>query len=215
MMANKNSIIKNNIILCEGADALYFFIWLLGDAAKENNLFEEFQVFDFGGIAQLRNFISMLKNMDGYENVSSISIVRDAEKNYSAAISSVKSSLLACELPCPQGPIDIAVGENIKIGFALFPSCTRNNQNGTLEDLCLNILDGSRSFIIMRDVKKILRKKRYRLLTRSHKNKMHTYFSLTNKFVAMKIGEAAQANAFKRNAAEIKSLKEFLLSLLP
>jgi len=51
-------------------------------------------------------------------------------------------------------------------------------------------------------------------LRRPHKNKLHTYFSLTDDFVGLKIGESAKANAFDFSAKEFESLKTLLEEML-
>ena len=46
------------------------------------------------------------------------------------------------------------------------------------------------------------------------KTKLHTYFSVTDKYVSLKIGEAAKAGAFNWNSPKLLPLKNFLLEII-
>ena len=50
-------------------------------------------------------------------------------------------------------------------------------------------------------------------LPRLHKNLLHMVFSGTDKFVDLKIGEAATAGAFNWESSELRELKNFLSNL--
>lgn len=50
-------------------------------------------------------------------------------------------------------------------------------------------------------------------LSRCHKNLMHAYFAGTDKFVGMKIGEAAKAACFDFDSPKLDFLRQAILGL--
>ncbi len=209
-------IIKKHLILCEGIDAKLFLIHFLNSAdLKENASFsEDIQVEDFGGNEDLSNFLGALKNMSGFDEVESIMIVRDAEKDADLAVQQIRSALTRSGLASPEHA-GIWVGSEPRIGFLLFPACEKESEAGTLEDLCLRILKEPASSVLLQDVDQFLDdlSQNYdRQFPHRFKTKLHTYFSVTDKFVSLKIGEAAKAGAFDWSNCKLNYLKGFILA---
>lgn len=103
-----------------------------------------------------------------------------------------------------------------KIGFLLFPSCSNELCNGTLEDLCIEILKESEADGITTMVDEFLdtiENKRQAALRHRHKSKLHTYFSVTDKYVGQKIGEAARSGAFDWDNERLKPMIAFIREL--
>jgi hypothetical protein len=206
-----------HLILCEGVDAYYFLMWLLDDVKQQQPKFAEFWLYNFKGITQLTEYLSNLSKMDGFsENVKSICVIRDAETAASGACQSIKTSLQACGFAVPDKPCIKADGSGdypqIATGFALFPTISESPENGTLEDLCLRILAKADAEELLGQADKVLEPHKEQL-ARLHKNRLHTYFSLTDDFVSLKIGEASKCKAFDYGAPDILSLKSFLLQM--
>ena len=207
-----------HLVLCEGADAYYFLIWFLDDIKNKEPQFSFFKVYDFGGIDELKNYISALSKEDNFDIVKSITIIRDAETNALAACSSIKNSLQKVGLSVPETPCTPCNDTNsqypdIVTGFLLFPTCSTSLEDGTLEDLCLKILSKKDAPLILDDVDKSLELYRNRL-PRFHKNRLHVFFSFTDEYVSLKIGEAAQHKAFSYTSPEMTNLKYFLEEIL-
>ena len=78
----------------------------------------------------------------------------------------------------------------------LFPTCDPAPGNGTLEDLCHSFLT--------------LLEKKGREFPRIFKNRLHTYLSTNDRYVSLKIGEAAPAGAFDWNNTSLNALRDFL-----
>lgn len=213
-----DKIRKEHLILCEGRDAEEFLIAFLNSKAlAETPAFSnDIQVMDFGGNEQLEDRISILKNMEGFELVKSIVIIRDAERNPEGAIDTLRATLKKCGLPVPEASYQIAEGQ-IKTGYVLFPTCTAEVRQGTLEDLCLSILAESNNEVILAEIDTLIQNlsdKYGRKFPHEFKTKLHSYFSVTDDFVALKIGEAARANAFNWYSEKLIPLKEFILSVI-
>ena len=214
MPIERKQIVKNHLILCEGRDAELFLINYLEskELAHDQRFPNEIQVLDFGGNENLSNFLLNLKNMDGYERVTSIAIIRDAEKDYDKACREVQTSLQKCGFVSPEVSGSWACDDTgLRVGFMLFPL---NEEAGTLEDLCIMILSEKNNKPILSSVDSFLSEmesvyeRNYR---RKHKNILHTYLSSTDRYVTMQIGLAASAGAFDWGSAELVPLERFLL----
>ncbi len=74
--------------------------------------------------------------MEGFDKVTSLLVIRDAETDAAAACLEIQHALGKNHLPVPQKP-HCWEGEILKVGFVLFPVFHDPIQEGTLEDLCL------------------------------------------------------------------------------
>ena len=171
---------------------------------------------DFGGNEELHNQLSVLKLTPGFANVESLLIMRDAERNAEGAIKQISASLGKVNLPVPEGPgVWVSQGGKLKVGYLLFPDCNNIAKEGTLEDLCLSILKQSDYIKVLEEIRRflvLLKQNCQREFSHEFKTRLHTYFSVTDKFVGMKIGEAAEAQAFDWNHDKVSFFKSFLLA---
>lgn len=202
--------LKTNMaqLLVEGTDAKYFFIW-----ACEAYGFENIQVQDFGGINDLDDFLDMIKVLPNYEKVPAILIVRDAETNPEGAIQSIQKSLKKNNFVVPAEPYSYLSGKP-SVEFALLPGNTNSDGKycpGALEDLCMLTV---KTETILRYVDKFLENiQREVILTHFHKSRLHSYLAVQDKFVGMKIGEAAKAGAWDWKHPELSKLKKAMLDV--
>jgi hypothetical protein len=207
-----------HLLLCEGIDAQYFLIWLLQyliDNSGENSRYNDFQVDDYGGIAELRSYLKLLPARSGFADsantVKSITIIRDAETDVIATSQSVGDALRSCNFEVPAAPCTIAIPSdahhNVSVAYALFPAFD-SRANGTLEDLCLDTLSSTNKDTILNITVTAVSSASAQVsaFSREHKNKLHTYLSLTNEYVGLKIGESAKAKAFDFSASSLKPL---------
>lgn len=213
MPIERKKIVKPYLLLCEGRDAEGFLINYLGSKAVARNqrFSNEIQVLDFGGNENLSNFLMSLKNMDKFDKVTSLAIIRDAEKDYTKACQEVSSSLKRCGFVFSETCGSWAHDDTgLSVGFMLFPL---NNSEGTLEDLCLRILAEKDNKEILSSIDTFLEtmelsfERRYH---RIHKNKLHMYLSSSDEYVTMPLGLASSAGAFDWNSSELEPLKRFL-----
>jgi len=220
-MPSKNKqIMKPHLILCEGIDAVHFMIAMLGEL-EQKTITNSFQALDFGGNENLPAFLKGLPVLPGYNNVKSIVIVRDAETNHASAIQSVKSALKNNGFSVPVSVNCVSQGDGVEhIGkhtvltaFSLFPTLSHETDDGTLEHLILNNLREPSAYEALNDIDEFLKilVNKEGSFTWPHKTRLHTYFSITNKFVAMKVGEAVKAGVFNFRCEEIKNFT-FLLT---
>ncbi len=213
MAIELKQIRKQYLLLCEGKDAELFLInYLNSDAlALDQRFSNEIQVLNFGGNDDLSNFLMNLKNMDGFDQTTSLAIVRDAEKDYTKSCNEVSKSLRGCGFISPEHCGTWACDDTgLKIGFILFPL---NNKAGTLEDLCLRILSEKNYNDVLSTIDTFLTTMESsfkRDFHRKHKNRLYTYLSSSDKYVTMPLGLASKAGAFDWDSIELNSLKFFL-----
>ena len=205
--------------MCEGKDDLGFLCyWLNSPALADNKAFStDFQILPFDGTGNLPTFLEALKVRSGFGIVESILVVRDADENADSAKESVISAFKQAKLPTPKKPHEWQTDGQIKTGFLLFPTCTQDAENGTLEDLCLQILKDEKSNEVITRADHLidsLKKDDLRTFPHEHKAKLHTYFSVTDEYISLKVGEAAKAGAFDWNSSKLSPLRAFLEELL-
>ncbi len=218
-MAGKLSIKQPNIILCEGADEYYFFLALLAAWIEEDERFDTIQVINFGGNEDLSNFLDVFPSLPKYDDIQSILIIRDAEGDCDAAVQSIQGTL-SRNAAYGISPALHKVAYDTRgkrIAFSLFPSCSETPQKGTLEDLALALLTGDeveKTLLQVEDFLSFLERSRNKKFVRIHKNKLHTYLSVNDKFVSFKIGEAANAGAFDFSNPKLQPLKTLILEMI-
>lgn len=208
---SKIEITHPHLIICEGADAKYFMIWFINsnELRYEPRFSQDIQVEDFGGIDDLGDYLSMLKEIKGFSKVRSLLIVRDAERDAPTAVSNVRSALSANSLAVPNIPCEWVKGHP-SVGFILFPSCSATPINGTLEDLCLEIMKTDEVIQNVDRFIKELQSAGKRTFPRVHKSKIHSYFSVTEPYVSLKIGEAGKAGAYDWSHEKMQRVAGFI-----
>ena len=213
MPIERKKIVKPYLLLCEGRDAENFLInYLESEALTQDQRFSnEIQVLDFGGNDDLDRFLMNLKNMERFDQVTSIAIIRDAEKDFAKACSDVTRSLRKSGIISPDSyGTWVNDDTGVNVGYLLFPL---NNEAGTLEDLCLNILSESNIESILSSIDTFLTtmESSYgRSYHRKHKNRLHTYLSSSDEYVSMQLGLASKAGAFNWDSVYLEPLKRFL-----
>ena len=136
-------------------------------------------------------------------------MLRDAERDVQKAINMVKKAFRINDLPIPDGvhtrkkASDFSE-QKISTAFTLLPTCDINPTEGTLEDLCWNILKAEYADDMQKDIHGFINdiKNKYGSVSvHEHKSRLHTYFSVNEDFSSLKIGEAALAGAFDWDSA--------------
>lgn len=217
MSVSPIEIKKECLILCEGRDEENFLNNFLTNRSQTEcqDYVSKIQVLNFGGNEELPSYIQALKVSPNFSKVRSMLIIRDAEKDADKASSQIQSALRKANLPVPNSVCQWENG-TLRVGFLLFPSCSNELCNGTLEDLCIDILKESEDDGITTMVDEFLdtiESKRQAALRHRHKSKLHTYFSVNDKYVGQKIGEAARSGALDWGSDKLKPMTSFIREL--
>lgn len=207
-----------HLILCEGRDEWNFLVSYLNSKALEerSEYSGTIQVEDFGGNEELPTKLMLWVRAPGFENLKSLIVIRDAESSAETASNCVIRAFEKAGLPVPTSPHHFVSDEKIKTGFLLFPECSSELRDGTLEDLCLSILEENDD-AVLNEVETFLSDLESRCVLsfpRRFKAKLHTYFSIEDKYVSLKIGEAAKAGAFNWYSSNLNQIKSFLSEMI-
>jgi hypothetical protein len=199
---------KEKVILVEGADAYFFFIW-----ACQAFEVQDIQVLDFGGINDLGGYLKIFKELPGYEKASTILIGRDAENNPDGAVVSIKSALKKNGFAVPESPFTFAEGKP-RVAYMLFPGFESGSEGGsllpgTLEDLCLSTTEVD---LVHECVDLYVNCLKTKDITFKdlHKTRLHAYLSGKQDFAGLKVGEAAKAGAWNWNHTNLNPFKAII-----
>ena len=179
---------KKKVILVEGKDDELFVKHLLNFIGI-NDIFIE----SINGKDKLTAHIKSLIKRDGFDDVTSIIILRDSDESYKSSSDSVNYSLRINGLITTDiKPFTINDQNNRKIGFGLFPG---TDENGTLEDLCLKIFKTNSNNVMVKKYIEDFQAANGKF-KKPHKNELHALFSFTDKYVSLLIGQVAKSGGF-------------------
>jgi len=202
---------KDKIILVEGADAYFFFMW-----AYQAFGVPGIQVIDFGGINDLGQYLKTFKELPGYEKASTILIGRDAEKTADGAVKSIKTALKKNGFAVPERPFTFAEGKP-RVAYMLFPGFDLSSEGssllpGTLEDLCLSTTEGDLIHACV-DLYVDCLKSKGITLADIQKTRLHAYLSGKKNFAGLKLGEAAKAGAWNWNHNNLNPFRAIIKAM--
>lgn len=202
----KIEIKKEKLLLVEGNDDHNFFQKLMQEIKIEN-----IQTISLGGKNNFRtpNFKSVI-NTPGFREVKSLGIVQDADEDAERVFKSICAILKECELPEPQKPMEITMG-NLKVGVLIIPP---SSKNGKIEDLCFSSLNGYTEMICIDNYFKCLEEKlsSEKFPKDLSKAKIQAFLASREESVPH-LGIAAQRGYFPLDHSNFEEIKEFLRSL--
>ena len=212
----RNHIEKQYVILCEGIDTVNFLIQYLNSKtlSYDQRFSTEIQVFNFGRIDDLETFLRTLKAMENFDSITRLLIIRDAETTVGRANSMIHNALAKSDLPVPtRSHLWTTEDTDIQTAYTLMPACCPEPTTGALEDLCWDILKDEHACQMKKDIQEFVSQmttKYNSIQAHEHKSRLHSYFSVNEKLISLKIGEAAKAGAFDWSSPKLQSLKELL-----
>ncbi len=209
----KETIDKKKLLLAEGEDDYYFFIWVL-----EALGLSDIQVMNFRGIDKLRFFLKDITLLFGFDNVETIVIARDAEQDAAAAKKSVESAISDAVLAVPSNPFEFSSGKP-RVAFMLLPGYAvsaatgkKDLRDGALEDLCIEIVKDKSIFHCV-DQYIQCPQSTGQGVKYLHKTKLHAYLSGIDDFAGLKIGEATRVGAWDLLHASFEPFRQIITSM--
>ena len=157
---------------------------------------------DFGGNSDLLEQLKVLKVTPGFDEVKTLLIVRDAEKDANAAIQQIRTALENNGFSAPDGPhwwVKDEENNGIHIGFLLFPGCDEAPMAGTLEDLCAFILkepDPPKLLEVVDRFLDQLKTERGRDFVHRFKTRLHTCLAVSDKLCRNENWRGGQGGGF-------------------
>ena len=191
---------------------------LIGEGIDEENFFKCFikhadlhgiEVRGIGGKAQLKDSLGALKITTGYNKVRTLGITRDADVDYADAFRKVQLALENVGLAVPREPLTL-VGNNPQIVVLILP---RPNQNGMLEDLCLEAGQGDPAMACVDTFFRCIEENVPIQPRNKSKAKVHAFLS-TREEEHSRLGLAAQKKCWSFDNGAFDIIREFLKILL-
>ncbi len=202
-MSKPEPITAQKLLLTEGKDDYHFFC----HACNFYREAQDVQVMNFEGNDNLPNFLSSLTIMDGFDEVNTIVIARDAETDAKAAINSIQRSMTQAEMPVPQKPFEYTQNSSVKTAFMIFPG--PQQKNGTLEDLCLLTVENDPLLECVDDYLECVKGKGGKL-PRIHKNRLHCFMAGKDDSVGLPIGLAFKAKVWPPEHPALEPFKRII-----
>ena len=135
MTVRLNEITSACQLLVEGNDARNF----MEAFAEHLGISAGLQIQNFGGVDELRGFLSAFAKMPRFSDVGAIGVVRDAEMNAEGAFGSVQSSLQNANLPVPNA-VGMHSGGSPDVTVLILPG---GGRPGMLETLLCETFKGT------------------------------------------------------------------------
>lgn len=211
------------VILCEGRDEELFLRCYVSHLVEGKVVPDTFNIINLGGNEELQKKLRVLHSVEHYDRMQGFLIIRDAESDAGGAAQSLQHHMNeAFDMDIPLDGRFTQNADGVRFGFVLLPGKKTEGDfcDGTLEDLCCQILkedsdecSGQKLLNLSDSYLDAVLQNRETPLRTAHKNKLHAYFSGTDRFVGMKIGEAARAKCFDFSSPALDFLKEALIAL--
>ena len=203
---------RPSVVLAEGADAFWFFVW----ACKAWQL-SEIQVVDFGGVKELRPFLRNLRGgVPGSAEIASLVVVRDAEVDACGALQSVRDALEHAGFAVPARAFELT-GDKPRTAVIILPGFGDSMDSsdlwgGTLEDLCLATVPKDP---VLKCVNGFLdcAKDAGELLTHPKKAALHAYLAAKDDYAGLKLGEATRKGAWKLDHSALDRVRTTLQNM--
>lgn len=193
-------ITYKKILLVEGHDAFQFFKALL----RHLNLLSDIEIRNFGGVGDL-DYLGTLKITDGFDDVISLAIIRDAESNAVSAFDSVSSKLKQTGFDVPLKPMTSTVGSP-KISVFILPDCIGN---GSLETICLQTVKNDPAMPCVDQFFTCIQNNGLSVPKNIQKANLHAFLSSRPR-PHLLLGQAAHKGYWPWNHAALDLLKKFL-----
>lgn len=194
------------VLLVERLDEIGFF-----EALCKHIVIDDIQIIQTGGKDKFKLEFPVILNAPGFEKVTSIGIVRDADDCVDAAVNSVKYQLNKYSLSVPNGHAEFATDSDVNIGIFVMPG---NADNGMLENL---VLDTVNDHPVKVSADSYIDELKDRLIDNTDVNfprneskaRLHAYLSGMEKFVPS-LGMAAKKGYFNLASDQLDDIKCFL-----
>ena len=194
---------KKKLLLVEGKDEVAFFNIFL----KENSL-EDIQVIDTGGKEQFKKLFPIIKKTPGFDNLETLAIIQDADRNAKATFQGVCSVLKNNNIPAPK-KMSLFVSESIRVGVFVI---THKKNTGNLEALCLSSIESDSLIECIDSFMDCIQKKnnsRYKNPLNSHKARCRAFLSAMEKDTPS-LGVATEKGYWDLSSDKLKPLFVFL-----
>ena len=195
---------KEKILLVEGQDEVNFFKVLFRKKDIQN-----IQVIESGGNKQFNiENLSALTNISGFEKVTSLAIIQDADQDPQSRFNSICDTLRKCDLNSPSQVGSFNIASTLKVGIFIIPD---GKSKGMLESLCLSTVESRETMKCVDEFMDCVEK-----LDKKPKNKdksRHRAFLAAMEEDTSSLGIAAQKGYWDFDSDKLKLLLEFVKNI--
>jgi len=195
-------IIEEKILIVEGKDEQGFFEQII----DFQNLVG-IQVLPVGGKEKIQKEIKAIRKTPGFEKVTDIGIIRDADDNWENAFKSVCGALKAAGLPVPTKPME----KTTKAPFVQLMILPNNHDPGELEDVCLEAID-ERSLNCVNEFLNCMKNIHEYESKKSSISKIYAYLACKRN-PRLRLGESAKKKYWDMNNQAFTEITKFLKSI--
>jgi hypothetical protein len=195
------TIDKSKLLLVEGSHEEKFFSRL----TRNMGLLDTIQVRQVGGKNLFKPNVKNIRSYDGFHQVESIGIIRDADDSFTDTFNSVQEALRGATLPTPLRSMEF-VGNAPRVGVFIAPD---NQKNGALENLCLATVEGDPVLDCVEDYFECL--KRIQKIDHPHPSKARVQVYLAKEPDGdIHMGIAAERDVWKWDSPALELIREFI-----
>jgi len=200
---SRSPVTYAKLLVVEGRDSFEFFKALL----RHLNLLGEMEIRNCGGREELPAYLAALVATSGFDKVTALGLVQDAERDADAAFRSVCHALSGVGLCAPETPRDVAVGVP-RVSVFILPDCCRP---GMLETLCLEVVSGDPAMSCVEEYVRCVGE-RLGVAPNPAKSRLQAFLASRQR-PGLLLGQAAHRGYFPWESSALDELKEFLVSL--
>ncbi len=195
----------HRLLFVEGQDEKGFLKKLLNSNSMD---LPNIDIKDVRGKNQFNEVLPTLKVASGFNQITHLGIIRDADDNFEGAFKSIQN-ILQRKLdisPPPQKHGEFIKAKDIKVGIFIMPG--RKINGGSIEDLCLKIVEKEPATECVNKYIKCLNDKKIHP-NNITKSKLSAYLASREKH-SNTIRVAAEMGYWDFNSSHLDELKEFL-----
>ena len=208
-MEHLKEIKSQKLLLVEGKDEEAFFKIFL-----ERKRIDGIQIMSSGGKHQFQTLFPRIKKAPGFDEISSLAVIHDADMDAYKAFQSICSVLNNNDIKSPE-KISSFVSSSSRVGVFIIPD---GKNKGNLESLCLSTVESEDvikcidSFMTCIEQKPNLNNSNYNFPKNIYKARCRAFLSAMEKDTPS-LGIAAQRDYWDFNSEKLNPLLNFLKQL--
>lgn len=190
-------------LLVEGNDQRNFF-----ECFCQHLSLKDIEVHNFGGINELKKYLSAFVKIPGFDKVTRLGIVRDAEQSATSALQSIQSAAKNASLS-PPDRVRKFTGGTPAVGVLVLPG---DGKKGMLETLLCRTFADNPENVCIDEFFKCLENQAKLSLKRPDKSRAYAFLS-TKEFPQSSVGVAAKKGYWNLEHDALAHVRNFLTEL--
>lgn len=204
LIAPLQAIEEPHLMLVEGRDDEILFRALLEHLPRR-----DVAVRPHWGRTGLRRYLDALRSADGFDELQTLTVVRDADNDCDTALQSVCDALLAYRFDCPSAPL-VFTDSSPRVAAIIMPCGERT---GSLEGMCLAAVADDPAMPCVRQYAECLDGVATLNLCTNRAKLLVNAFLASRRDPSLKIGEAAGAQVWNWDHPAWQPLISFIRNM--